>query len=71
MIKLADLGFCKKYKEVKGTVLGTELLMSPEIYSESYGMETDAWAFGITFFFMLNLDFPFSMNFPIKDLTTI
>jgi len=33
--------------------------MSPEIYSESYGFEVDMWAFGVLFFYMLNLDYPF------------
>lgn len=74
MLKIADFGFAKKAMNVKGTVLGTEQYMSPEIYrcglgSEeeeeegsrySYGFEVDMWAFGVLFFFMLNQSFPFS-----------
>jgi len=42
-------------------VLGTENYMSPEIYrNETYGFEVDMWAFGVLFYFMLNMEFPFS-----------
>lgn len=38
--------------------------MSPEIFSGSensfYGFEVDMWAFGVLFYFMLNMEFPFS-----------
>jgi serine/threonine protein kinase len=38
--------------------------MSPEIFSGNesifYGFEVDMWAFGVLFYFMLNMEFPFS-----------
>lgn len=41
--------------------------MSPEIYrNETYGFEVDMWAFGVLFYFMLNMEFPFS-NLLIKN----
>jgi serine/threonine protein kinase len=62
--KLADFGFAKKKLDTSGTILGTEQFMSPEIYSGNedtyYGFEVDMWAFGVLFYFMLNLEFPFS-----------
>ena len=46
--------------------------MSPEIYAGSemkkYGYEVDMWAFGILFFFMLNVEFPFSKQLSMKEL---
>lgn len=40
--------------------------MSPEIFrNEAYGFEVDMWAFGVLFYFMLNMEFPFS-NYSIK-----
>ncbi len=43
-------------------MLGTENYMSPEIYrNETYGFEVDMWAFGVLFYFMLNMEFPFSI----------
>jgi len=45
--------------------------MSPEIFrgdeEHTYGFEVDMWAFGVLFYFMLNLEFPFSMHYPIKN----
>jgi serine/threonine protein kinase len=32
--KLADFGFTKKNQDIRGSVLGTEYYMSPEIYRE-------------------------------------
>lgn len=56
MYKLADFGFAKKMEDVAGTVLGTENYMSPEIFSnEIYSYEVDMWAFGVLFYFMLNM----------------
>jgi serine/threonine protein kinase len=58
---LADFGFTKKKEQVGGTLLGTEQFMSPEIYQGiEYGYEVDMWAFGVLFYFMLNMEFPFS-----------
>ena len=39
--------------------------MSPEIYTpeEAYGFEVDMWAFGILFFYLLNMEYPFSKPF--------
>jgi serine/threonine protein kinase len=38
--------------------------MSPEIFAGNeesfYGFEVDMWAFGVLFYFMLNMEFPFS-----------
>lgn len=68
MFKIADFGFTKKAKNVGGTVLGTEQFMAPEIYrqgvediedDDAYGYEVDMWAFGVLFFYMLNLSYPF------------
>jgi len=45
--------------------------MSPEIFSGGevtmYGFEVDMWAFGVLFFFMLNMEFPFSIPLFIKS----
>lgn len=63
MFKLADFGFSKKRSDADGTILGTEQFMSPEIFqAEHYGYEVDVWAFGVLFYFMLNLDYPFKSN---------
>jgi serine/threonine protein kinase len=64
---LADFGFSKKIEDIGGTILGTENFMSPEIYSgsEAYGFEVDMWAFGVLFFFMLNLEYPFGIGVAI------
>ena len=62
--KLADFGFSKKSNEIGGTVLGTENYMSPEIYrNQTYGFEVDMWSFAVLFYFMLNMEFPFSKVF--------
>lgn len=64
VFKLADFGFSKKKQDIGGTILGTEQFMSPEIFSGNqssfYGFEVDMWAFGVLFYFMLNMEFPFS-----------
>lgn len=56
-----------------GTILGTEQFMSPEIFSgnetDFYGFEVDMWAFGVLFYFMLNMEFPFSTPPPIQSST--
>lgn len=63
MFKLADFGFSKKEGDIGGTILGTEQFMSPEIYQgNEYGYEVDMWAFGVLFYFMLNIEYPFSKN---------
>lgn len=71
MLKIADFGFAKKAININGTVLGTESYMSPEIYrcgidefvdEASYGYEVDMWAFGVLFFYMLNMSFPFGKS---------
>ena len=62
MYKLADFGFAKRNHETNGTVLGTSYFMAPEIYEgENYSFEVDMWAFGVLFYFMLNMEYPFSM----------
>ena len=59
--KLADFGFAKQIDLNGGTVLGSEPFMSPEVFSsEKYGFEVDMWAFGVIFYFMLNMEYPFS-----------
>lgn len=67
VMKIADFGFSKKATKAFNTVCGTEQYMSPEIYKggmnessdEVYGYEVDMWAFGVLFYYMLNLAFPF------------
>ncbi len=58
-----------------GTILGTEQFMSPEIFAGSedilYGFEVDMWAFGVLFYFMLNMEFPFSNYLFMKRLIPI
>ena len=58
-----------------GTILGTSYFMSPEIYNENpirfYGYEVDIWAFGVLFYFMLNMEFPFSIKLPMKNTNKI
>lgn len=71
LYKLADFGFAKKNEDVGGTVLGTENYMSPEIYSnEVYSYEVDMWAFGVLFYFMLNMEYPFSKLPPNPEIST-
>jgi serine/threonine protein kinase len=61
--KLADFGFTKNIKDISFTILGTGAYMSPEIYNEDeYGFEIDMWAFGVLFYFMLNMEFPFKLH---------
>jgi serine/threonine protein kinase len=47
--------------------------MSPEIFSGNessfYGFEVDMWAFGVLFYFMLNMEFPFSTSRPTQNST--
>ena len=60
MFKLAGFTYAKKNEDVGGTVLGTSSNISPEIYSNGhYSYEVDMWAFGVLFYFMLNMEFPF------------
>jgi serine/threonine protein kinase len=63
VVKLADFGFAKKKDNISGTILGTENYIAPEIYIErendNYGFEVDMWAFGVLFYFMLNMQYPF------------
>lgn len=51
-------------------MLGTDQFMSPEILSadenNTYGYEVDMWAFGVLFYFMLNMEYPFS-NYILKQ----
>ena len=46
--------------------------MSPEIFrgdeDHVYGFEVDMWAFGVLFYFMLNMEFPFSIFFFYLEL---
>lgn len=38
--------------------------MAPELFSgEECSYETDIWAFGVIFYFMLNMEFPFSRTY--------
>ena len=38
--------------------------MAPELFSgEEFSYETDIWAFGVIFYFMLNMEFPFSRTY--------
>lgn len=40
--------------------------MSPEVFDgKKYGFEVDMWAFGVTMYFMLNMEYPFSKSWHI------
>lgn len=42
--------------------------MSPEVLSDKpYGYEIDMWAFGVTFYFLLNQELPFSKQYLIQN----
>ncbi len=69
LYKVADFGFAKKLENISGTVLGTENYMSPEIYlNQIYSHEVDMWAFGVLFYFMLNMEFPYSKLYVIFSI---
>jgi serine/threonine protein kinase len=63
--------FCKRKVDLNGSIVGTETYNAVEIFSgsEQYGFEVDIWAFGVLFFFMLNMEFPFSNCFTIQNST--
>ena len=66
---MADFGYAKKSDDAGNLVLGTDYYMSPEIFTnEIYGFEVDIWAFGVLFFYMLNMDHPFSNSFPYLEI---
>jgi len=65
-VKIADLGFAKQLKsedDMTTTVLGTPYVMAPEVLEkQSYGMESDAFSFGVISYFMLYSVYPFHGN---------
>ena len=66
--KLADFGFSKPAADAKGTNLGTDQFKAPEIFfAKQYGYEVDMWAFGVLFYTMINIDFPFSTVYVIQN----
>jgi serine/threonine protein kinase len=67
----------QKAEAISETVLGTKQLIAPEIYQEGaeeyegepYGFEVDMWAFGVMFYFMMNMEFHFSSSAVIQSST--
>jgi len=62
-LKIADLGFAKQLgseRELTKTVLGTPYVMAPEVLEKhKYGLESDAFSFGVIAYFMLFGKYPF------------
>ncbi|CAL8087308.1 unnamed protein product [Calicophoron daubneyi] len=50
--KLTDLGFCKPYAMIGGSILGTPMHMAPEIFEQNYDYAVDIYAFGVLFWYI-------------------
>ena len=62
-IKIADLGFARELKvnEIAETILGTPLVMAPEVLcGHKYNHKADVWSLGIVFFELLTGFMPFT-----------
>ena len=65
--KIADLGFAKQVsvkegmeKQRAGTVLGTSLMMAPEVLGEKpYSFKADIWSIGVVYYQMLFGKYPY------------
>ena len=69
--RLTDLGFCKPEVMMSGSLVGTPIHMSPELFTSRYDHTVDVYAFGILFWYICSngVELPSNFNLcPSKDI---
>jgi len=61
--KLTDLGFCKPNAMISGSIVGTPIHMSPEVFDAKYDSSVDIYAFGILFWYICSGSVHLPKNF--------
>ena len=70
-IKIIDFGISKYYiKDIINSIVGKKMFVNPEIYKgeenneneEVYKSKADIFSFGVTMFYLMSFDYPFSIN---------